>query len=40
MIATEVPLAKIVCSAEVLPGRLQGEGEALVLGGVYGVRRN
>lgn len=39
VIATEVPLSKILCCAEVMPGKLQGEGEALVIGGVYGVRR-
>ncbi|SFN43995.1 NAD+---dinitrogen-reductase ADP-D-ribosyltransferase [Formivibrio citricus] len=36
--ATDVPCAKIICCAEVLPGKLQGEGEFLVIGGVYGVR--
>lgn len=35
--ATEVPLAKVFCCADVLPGKLQGEGEWLVIGGVYGV---
>lgn len=39
VIATEVPLAKIICCAEVFPGKLQGEGEYLVIGGVYGVSR-
>lgn len=38
VIAAEVPLTKIICCAEVLPGKLQGEGEALVMGGVYSVR--
>jgi len=38
VIAAEVPLTKIICCDEVLPGKLQGEGEALVLGGVYGVK--
>ncbi|MBS1208436.1 MAG: hypothetical protein H6R19_834 [Proteobacteria bacterium] len=38
VIATDVPLAKIICCAEVLPGKLQGEGEYLVIGGVYGVK--
>lgn len=36
--ATDVPLSKIICCAEVLPGKLQGEGEYLVIGGLYGVR--
>lgn len=36
--ATEVPFSKILCCAEVLPGKLQGEGEYLVIGGVYGVK--
>ena len=39
VITTQVPLSKIICCAEVLPGKLQGEGEALVIGGVYGVER-
>ncbi|NSL54721.1 NAD(+)--dinitrogen-reductase ADP-D-ribosyltransferase [Uliginosibacterium aquaticum] len=39
VIATEVPLTKIICCAQVMPGKLQGEGEALVVGGVYEVRR-
>lgn len=39
IIATEVPLGKIICCADVLPGKLQGEGEALVIGGIYGVKR-
>lgn len=39
VIATDVPLPKIICCAEVMPGKLQGEGEALVIGGIYGVRR-
>lgn len=38
VIACDVPLSKIICCADVLPGKLQGEGEALVIGGVYGVR--
>ncbi len=40
VMATEVPLAKIICCAEVMPDKLQGEGEALVIGGVYGVKRD
>lgn len=39
VIVSEVPLPKIICCDEVLPGKLQGEGEALVIGGVYGVKR-
>lgn len=39
VIATDVPLTKIICCAEVLPDKLQGEGEMLAVGGVYGVRR-
>lgn len=39
VIVSDVPLAKIICCDEVLPGKLQGEGEALVIGGVYGVKR-
>ncbi len=35
--ATDVPFSKIFCCADVLPGKLQGEGEWLVIGGVYGV---
>ncbi|MDR3413814.1 MAG: NAD(+)--dinitrogen-reductase ADP-D-ribosyltransferase [Formivibrio sp.] len=35
---TDVPYSKIFCCADVLPGKLQGEGEWLVIGGVYGVR--
>ncbi|GAB2880830.1 NAD(+)--dinitrogen-reductase ADP-D-ribosyltransferase [Uliginosibacterium flavum] len=38
VIATDVPFTKIICCAEVLPGKLQGEGEYLVIGGVYGVK--
>lgn len=38
VIAAEVPLTKIICCDEVLPGKLQGEGESLVIGGVFGVR--
>ena len=38
VISTRVPFAKIFCCAEVLPGKLQGEGEYLVIGGVYGVK--
>lgn len=36
--ATEVPFSKVICCADVLPGKLQGEGEWLVIGGVYGVK--
>ncbi|MDQ7990431.1 MAG: NAD(+)--dinitrogen-reductase ADP-D-ribosyltransferase [Candidatus Dactylopiibacterium sp.] len=39
VVRARVPLAKILCSAEVLPGQLQGEGEALVIGGVYALQR-
>jgi NAD+---dinitrogen-reductase ADP-D-ribosyltransferase len=38
VIGAQVPLSKIICCAEVLPGKLQGEGEALVIGGVFGVK--
>jgi len=38
VITTQVPFTKIICCAEVLPGKLQGEGEYLVIGGVYGVK--
>lgn len=38
VIVTEVPLSKVLCSAALLPGKLQGEGELLALGGVYAVR--
>lgn len=37
--STAVPLAKIICCAEVFPEKLQGEGEYLVIGGVYDVQR-
>jgi NAD+--dinitrogen-reductase ADP-D-ribosyltransferase len=36
---TDVPLAKIICCADVFPGKLQGEGEYLVIGGIYGVKK-
>ncbi|PAT00481.1 MAG: hypothetical protein BSR46_02385 [Candidatus Dactylopiibacterium carminicum] len=39
VIVTDVPLAKIICCDEVFPGKLQGEGEALAIGGLYAVRR-
>ena len=35
--AADVPFSKVLCCADVLPGKLQGEGEWLVIGGVYGV---
>lgn len=38
VLMVDVPMAKILCCAEVLPDKLQGEGEYLVIGGVYGVR--
>lgn len=39
VIVTDVPLAKIICCADVLAGKLQGEDEYLVIGGVYAVKR-
>lgn len=36
--ATDIPFSKVLCCADVLPGKLQGEGEWLVIGGVYGVK--
>jgi len=38
VVRAEVPVPKIICCADVLPGRLQGEGEVLVIGGIYAVR--
>lgn len=38
VIAAEVPLTKVICCDEVLPGKLQGEGEFLVIGGVFCVK--
>ena len=37
--SAQIPLAKIICCAEVLPGKLQGEGEYLVIGGIYAVKK-
>lgn len=39
VIETQVPLTKILCASALMPGKLQGEGEVLALGGVYAVRR-
>ncbi|MCX9154665.1 NAD(+)--dinitrogen-reductase ADP-D-ribosyltransferase [Niveibacterium sp. 24ML] len=39
VIVAEVPLTKVLCSAALMPERLQGEDEVLALGGVYAVRR-
>jgi len=38
--SAQIPFAKIICCAEVLPGKLQGEGEYLVIGGIYGVEKD
>lgn len=35
--SAEIPLSKVFCCAEVMPGKLQGEGEYLVIGGIYSV---
>ena len=37
VILADIPFSKVICCADVLPGKLQGEGEYLVIGGVYGV---
>ena len=38
VLACEVPLAKVLAFSHLLPGRLQGEDEYLVIGGVAAVR--
>ncbi|MCG5495176.1 MULTISPECIES: NAD(+)--dinitrogen-reductase ADP-D-ribosyltransferase [Ectothiorhodospira] len=37
ILTVRVPLAKVCCFQELLPGLLRGEGEHLVIGGVYEV---
>jgi NAD+--dinitrogen-reductase ADP-D-ribosyltransferase len=37
ILSAEVPLAKIVFGSDLLPGRLQGEDEYMVIGGLYEV---
>ncbi|WP_211091464.1 NAD(+)--dinitrogen-reductase ADP-D-ribosyltransferase [Pseudothauera rhizosphaerae] len=39
VLACEVPLPKVLAFSRLLPGRLQGEDEYLVIGGVAAVRR-
>ncbi len=39
ILSVEVPLAKIFTFHDLLPGRLQGESEYLVIGGLYEVKR-
>lgn len=39
VVACEVPLAKVLAFSNLLPGRLQGEDEYLVIGGVVAARR-
>lgn len=39
VVETQVPFSKLICCAEFLPDKLQGEGEVLAIGGVYGVLR-
>lgn len=38
IIEADVPLSKIICSHRLMPSALRGEGEHLILGGVYEVR--
>ncbi len=37
ILETEVPLPKVLCYSRLLPGRLKGEDEFIVIGGVYQV---
>ncbi len=37
ILETEVPLPKVLCYSRLLPGRLKGEDEFIVIGGVYPV---
>lgn len=37
ILESEIPLSKILCFNRLLPGRLQGEDEFIVIGGVYEV---
>jgi len=39
VIACDVPVAKVLAFSELIPGRLQGEDEYLVIGGVMAVRQ-
>jgi len=38
ILEAQIPVAKVFCFTELLPGMLKGEGEYVVIGGVYEVR--